>query len=151
MVQETRQVCENAGILASVPAKNFMDALRHRLTSPLSLNKGLSHRDIVAAADQQRHPLVQSLRGDRQDAFRAGTGPAASLFHHHCEWIRLIQQAKLSLRLVRFRRIEIDAAADEEAMHVRYQAAGVSEGIRSPCGLVRLLQIIGKSAGPRNP
>src|SRR5947208_16927419 len=110
MVQETRQVCENAGILASVPAKNFTDEIRHRLTSPLSLNKGLSHRDIVAAADQQRHPLVQSLRSDRQDALHAGTGPPAGLFHHHREWIRLIQQAKLSSRLVRFPAREIDGA-----------------------------------------
>ena len=151
MVQETRQVCENAGILAGVPAKNFMDALRHRITSPLSLNKGLSHRDIVAAADQQRHPLVQSLRGDCQDAFRAGTGPTAGLLHHHREWIRLIQQAKLSLRLVRFRRIEIDAAADEEAMQVGHQAAGVSEGIRSPRGLVCLFQVVDESADAGNP
>ncbi len=63
------------------------------LRFPLDVRFGVPH--VVRTANDQRHPLMQFLRLDVQDAGHSGAGSSAGLFDDHRHRIGLVQQRSL--------------------------------------------------------
>src|SRR5438552_1836210 len=142
VVQNARQVRLHAGVIRTVPTDDLAHAVRHGYLLSFPLNELLSEADIFRTADQQRHPLVQGLRLDLEDAHGPGAGAPACLLHDHCQRVRLIQQAQLPFRLVRLTGIQVDPPAEEHAVHVSGQAPRVAQRVRPSCRLIGFLEII---------
>ena len=57
---------------------------------------------------------------------RPSDAPTPGLFTDHGHGRRFVQESKLSVRVLRVRRVHEDAALEERAMEVRYQGADVT-------------------------
>ncbi len=76
--------------------------------------------DLVLRAEDQRRPRVERLRRDVEDAIESVDGGSAGLFDEQCDRVGLVKQAQAAMlvALARILRIEIDAAAEQNAIDV---------------------------------